>query len=508
MILEFWRGLWKLSLLSALVVFNTLASTFYSKADAQIVPDNTLGNESSVVTPNGNVRGLPATLIEGGATRGVNLFQSFSQFNVGDAQRVYFANPTGIENILTRVTGNSVSNIFGTLGVNGNANLFFLNPNGIVFGQNASLDVAGSFFATTADSFDFGNGLEFSATNPQAAPLLSVSVTPGLQYGANPGNINSVGNLSVGQGLTLTGGNLDLQGQLQASRDLTLQAQDTVNVGTILAPGDSVTIEAGNKITTTGEINTSTNAGKGGDIRLTSGAGGIDTRAGTVTAGSDNGNGGDITLSAIGDIFTGDVKSFVSFGGVGNGGNISITSQNGKIDTNTGIINSSAFGGIFNVPNVGNQLFFSKGGDISLSANNDIKTADIRSFIGNGGIGNGGSITITSQNGKIDTSAGIVNSSSFGILEAPAQGGNIKFTAAKDITTDAVGSYMAGFGTAGNITLKSINESITTNGLLNSIANNGFSRDITLEAKKNITTAGIESFFIVMTILVLRKRET
>ncbi|NJN13118.1 MAG: filamentous hemagglutinin N-terminal domain-containing protein, partial [Richelia sp. RM1_1_1] len=449
MILEFWRGLWKLSLLSALVVFNTLASTFYSKADAQIVPDNTLGNESSVVTPNSNVRGLPATLIEGGATRGVNLFQSFSQFNVGDAQRVYFANPTGIENILTRVTGNSVSNIFGTLGVNGNANLFFLNPNGIVFGQNASLDVAGSFFATTADSFDFGNGLEFSTTNPQAAPLLSVSVTPGLQYGANPGNINSVGNLVVGQDLTLAGGNLDLQGQLQASRDLTLQAQDTVKVGTILSPGALLTIEAGNKITTTAEINTSIDAGKGGDIKLTSGIGGIDTRAGAVIVVSGNGDGGNITLSAIGDIFTSDVKSFVSQGGVGNGGNITITSQNGNIDTSGGIINSSGFG---------SQSTPAKSGDVSLTAHGDITTADVGSYIGNGGIGNGGNVTITSQSGKFSLDNNTINS----VTNSFGKGGDIKITA-ESVSLDNSAALLAealGQGTAGSISVKA-NQSIS-----------------------------------------------
>ncbi|MBW4543105.1 MAG: filamentous hemagglutinin N-terminal domain-containing protein [Symplocastrum torsivum CPER-KK1] len=76
---------------------------------AQITPDATLGAESSVITPNDNVRGFPADLIEGGATRGVNLFHSFSEFNIDDQQRVYFANHEGIENILTRVTGDTLS---------------------------------------------------------------------------------------------------------------------------------------------------------------------------------------------------------------------------------------------------------------------------------------------------------------------------------------------------------------------------------------------------------------
>lgn len=220
----------KLGLVIVLAISGVM-TTLTNSTHAQIVPDRTLGAESTILTPNANVQGLPATLIEGGATRGVNLFQSFLQFNVGDGQRVYFANPTGIENILTRVTGSDPSKIFGTLGVDGRANLFFLNPNGIIFGSNARLDVAGSFLATTANSFVFENGLKFSATNPEAAPLLTVSLRPGLQFGANlSGSIRNTGNLSVGQDLTLVGSNLDLQGQLQAGRDLTLQAQDTVKV--------------------------------------------------------------------------------------------------------------------------------------------------------------------------------------------------------------------------------------------------------------------------------------
>ncbi|HEY9597167.1 MAG TPA: filamentous hemagglutinin N-terminal domain-containing protein, partial [Cyanophyceae cyanobacterium] len=179
---------------------------------AQIVPDNTLGTENSQVTPNANVRGLPAERIDGGAVRGSALFHSFSEFNVNNGQRVYFSNPAGIADIFSRVTGSNVSNILGTLGVDGGANLFLLNPNGILFGPNAQLDIQGSFLATTGSSFKFSDGSEFSATNPQAAPLLSINVTPGVQWGANhPGaTITNRGNLSIGEDLTLAALNLDL----------------------------------------------------------------------------------------------------------------------------------------------------------------------------------------------------------------------------------------------------------------------------------------------------------
>ncbi|NEP53494.1 MAG: filamentous hemagglutinin N-terminal domain-containing protein, partial [Moorea sp. SIO3C2] len=64
----------------------------------QITPDNSLGNERSVVTPNVDVKGALADLIEGGAIRESNLFHSFSDFNVAEFGRVYFANPAGVAN--------------------------------------------------------------------------------------------------------------------------------------------------------------------------------------------------------------------------------------------------------------------------------------------------------------------------------------------------------------------------------------------------------------------------
>ncbi|WP_424097587.1 filamentous hemagglutinin N-terminal domain-containing protein [Moorena producens] len=245
---------------------------------ADIVPDQTLGAEGSVVIPNTTVRGEIADKIEGGATRGANLFHSFQEFNVGELQRVYFANPSGIENILTRVTGGNLSNILGTLGVDGSANLFLLNPNGMVFGPNARLDVAGSFFASDANSLVFGDGVEFSATSPQAPPLLTINITPGLQYGKyDPRTtITNAGNLAAGKDLTLAAGNLDLQGQLDAARNLTLLAEDTVNITDSVAQpfkaysGGSLLIQGNQLITIAAKNHVLSGLFAGSDLRLRS----------------------------------------------------------------------------------------------------------------------------------------------------------------------------------------------------------------------------------------------
>jgi filamentous hemagglutinin family protein len=106
-------------------------------AVAQITPDATLGSENSSITPRVNSENESVDLITGGATRGSSLFHSFLEFNVNHGQRVYFDNPANINNIFSRVTGNNVSHILGTLGVYGNANLYLLNPKGIIFGKDA-----------------------------------------------------------------------------------------------------------------------------------------------------------------------------------------------------------------------------------------------------------------------------------------------------------------------------------------------------------------------------------
>ncbi|MEH2183925.1 two-partner secretion domain-containing protein [Nostoc sp.] len=201
-------------------VLALLSCSALCPAKAQITPDGTLGDKSSVVVPD-NFKGSPIDRINGGVIQGANLFHSFKEFNVGE-KPAYFTNPGGITNILTRVTGSNASNILGTLGVLGPANLFLINPKGIVFGPNARLDMGGSFVASTADSLVFDNGFEFSATNPQA-PLLTVNIPVGLRFRDASGKIinrsqATVDGISIGlqippeKTLALIGGNVDLEG--------------------------------------------------------------------------------------------------------------------------------------------------------------------------------------------------------------------------------------------------------------------------------------------------------
>jgi filamentous hemagglutinin family protein len=219
---------------------------------AQIAPDTTLGSETSIVKPlNSSV-----DQIEGGAIRGANLFHSFQEFNLGEGRGVYFTNPTGIENILSRVTGSEPSQILGKLGVvGGNANLFLINPNGIIFGKQASLDVRGSFLATTANAIQFSDRGFFSASDPNVSPVLTVnpsallfnqlatgtitnnSITPAGQRldSFAPSGFRDLLGLRVpdGRSLLLVGGNVSLDGGGLNALDGRVELAGVAETGTV-----------------------------------------------------------------------------------------------------------------------------------------------------------------------------------------------------------------------------------------------------------------------------------
>ena len=157
---------------------------------AQVTSD---GTANTLVNQSGNNFN-----ILNGINKGNNLFHSFSNFSVptGGSATFDLTNTPNITTIFSRVTGGNVSNIDGliqTLNGNNPVSLFLMNPAGIVFGQNASLNIGGSFVGTTANSIKFADGVEFSATNSGAPPLLTMSVPIGLQMGQNPGAITVQG---------------------------------------------------------------------------------------------------------------------------------------------------------------------------------------------------------------------------------------------------------------------------------------------------------------------------
>ena len=178
-------SLLKISTLAVACLFSSPRAIFAQQlglvAQAQVTPDDTV---NTTVNQNGNI-----SEITGGRTEGGNLFHSFQEFSVPTGNEAAFNNAEAIENIFSRVTGGNISNIDGVIRTNGTANLFLINPAGIIFGENARLDVGGSFIGSSADNILFPNDIDFSASDTQVEPTLTVNAPIGLGFRDNPGEI-------------------------------------------------------------------------------------------------------------------------------------------------------------------------------------------------------------------------------------------------------------------------------------------------------------------------------
>ena len=156
-----------------------------------------------------------------GGTRpdqGPNLFHSFGQFDVGRGDTAHFVGQLGIDNIIGRVTGPEVSRIDGT--VQADASLFLLNPQGILFGPGARLNIHGSFHATTADVLRFADGAEFSTRLSEKSTLTVASPSAFGFLRTNPAGIAiERGQLEVPEGktLSLVGGDMTIVGDSDPS---------------------------------------------------------------------------------------------------------------------------------------------------------------------------------------------------------------------------------------------------------------------------------------------------
>ncbi len=177
---------------------------------SEVTLDGSLGATSAL-------RGPDFQITENMGTRaGSNLFHSFGRFNLNKSQSATFSGSPGINNVIGRVTGGQASTIDGTLRVSiPNANLYLLNPAGVIFGENATLDVPGSFHTSTANYLKLQDGVRFdsgAATTPQ---VLTTAAPEAFGFlGGNPSGIlltgatNSVLEVQQGSTVSLIGGDI------------------------------------------------------------------------------------------------------------------------------------------------------------------------------------------------------------------------------------------------------------------------------------------------------------
>lgn len=148
--------------------------------------------------------------ITGGAIAGTNLFHSFETFSPETAYTLFNLNDSSydnINNIFSRVTGTTATHLNGYLQVTGGnrPSLFLLNPNGVLIGPGAAMDIPGSLFVSTAESLSFADNTTFSASDTTPNPLLTISAPVGLQFGSSAapiavnGRFTGVQNPQTGQ---------------------------------------------------------------------------------------------------------------------------------------------------------------------------------------------------------------------------------------------------------------------------------------------------------------------
>ena len=474
MIAKSWlSGCWDWKIGASVVLVGTLWVD--GSVVAQILPDNTLGAESSVVTPNVDIQGIESDRLDGGATRGANLFHSFEQFNIGTERGAYFSNPAGITNIFSRVTGANGSEILGRLGVLGNANLFLINPQGIVFGSGASLDVQGSFIATTGEAIKLGNEGLFSATQPGTSNLLTVNPSailfntiiaqPIVNRSQAPsafGQLNSDDGspglqVQSDRTLALVGGNVLLEGGRLTAAGGRIELGSVVGVGEVsLTPNGNRFVLGYDSTNKFGNISLSNafvdaSGEGGGDVQVRGArlemAQGSNIWANTLGAE----NGGDILLRAPEVVLNGGSLLTADVFGTGGGGDLTI--DTGRLLVQGGAQVSASTRGE------------GKGGSLQITASESVEVTgssdgQASSSLSANSVGSGDAGNLIIDTGRLLVSnKAQISSSTFG----EGRGGNLQITASDLVevigqsTDSQLGSGLfalsQGSGDAGNLTI-------------------------------------------------------
>ena len=409
--------------------------------------------------------------ITGGTVAGDNLFHSFTRFNVDANTVVTFSDP-GVQNIVARVTGNNASAIDGLLSVTGDANLFLFNPNGVTFGSGASLQIGGSFVASTASGIHFENGV-FSLTDDGAAnSLLTVNVPLGLQIDPGSGDIvvNGMGNnLFINPNLSIV--------DVLSTPDLEVEQRQTLALigGTVILDGANLFAPEGR--IEIGSVNS-------GFVSLTSVSEGFQLGYDGVNSFEDislqNAVAVDVSGPSAGNVGLHGQQISLSEGSVvlsetsgnGNGGLVQVSAESISVDGASSFVPSfippevAAFvvvpSGIF--ASVGTDAS-GDGGQIEITANQLSLTAGAQIAASTFGNGNAGVLTIktetlTAEGGRPAGPSGLFTTVAAGADGGPTgaamgNGGNL------DITTDVLslgsgGQISAGtfgFGDAGSLTV-------------------------------------------------------
>jgi filamentous hemagglutinin family protein len=445
--------------------------------------------------------------INGGDKAGGNLFHSFGKFGVPTGGAANFLNTPDVENIINRVTGGNVSNIDGLIKANGGANLFLINPAGIIFGANARLDIGGSFLGSTADSLLFNDGTEFSAVNATGKPLLTINAPIGLNFRDTPGDIvnqsTANGNgleVQPGKNITLVGGNINVDG------GIIFAPGGGIELGGLAKAGQVKFNENGRLVFPDGVEKSDVSLTKGGAISIFGQGGGflnINARNFELKEGSQlvsaigeetnnlDAVAGDINISATENVSldgkSSSIITFVEENAVGNAGSVNINTKNLSITNGAEIV-----GNISGQGNLG-DININASDKVSIDGVNNESITGITSSVEETGVGNAGNIIINTKNLSIaNNKAGIR-----GFVAGRGNTGDITINASDNIFLDAtrfgIANYVSstGVGNGGGISLNTKNLVLTNDtNIDSSVAGQGNAGDVTINASDRVSLDG------------------
>ncbi len=485
----------KLNVCSVVCAFIAFGS-FSTKVQAQIISDGSL---NTIVNCSGICN------ITGGKTdiTGKNLFHSFSNFSVPILSGANFNNSLTTENIFARVTGTNSSNINGLIQTNGSANLFLLNPNGIIFGPGASLNINGSFVATTANVIQFGNTGNFGVNTGNNVALLTIKPSALLFNQINPQSIQTnLANLQAfpNKSLLLVGGNLDINQSNLRSPNGHIELAAIQGTGIVQFNQNSNNLSL-NPITniTLGNISIKTSSidstQYNNQIPLSSGniqlqGQNITLNQSQIRALTTLGNGGNININASKLMLNN--NSFIGTGtfGISPAGNITINASE-SIEL-IGNNQSGFFDNFLNDPTNINSLLNSINNTILSLSNGSGKVGDIDINTGNLSIKNAATIGgISAGTGPV----GNINVNAKDINIIGAENSDIKFASFGEDIPIAIPNIITGISaiTAGNaqnngdiIINTSEFKGINPGGILNMTLGKGNTGNIIINSLNNI----------------------
>jgi filamentous hemagglutinin family protein len=438
---RFWRVLaWSVGAAVNVLTAGATAQQFTSN----ITADGTLGTR---VMPT-SIPGGTQYDINGGKIAGSNQFHSFTSFGVGTGDVASFNGPAGIENVISRVTGGSLSAIDGTIAstVSG-ANVFLLNPAGAMFGPNAQIDVPGSFHVSTADYVRLGDGGAFFADPGRDSVLTTAPPTAFGFLTTSPGPLTVAGRLQVdsGQTLSLTSGDITVVGGELVAPGGRIRAISNASAGEVALDGNPDGFDAGGHMRFDQGALLDTRGDSGGTIQIRAG------RLEMVGAVLDADNLGN-TLPARGiDVVV--EGEMVVDGGSRVAADVFAGGAGGNIAVRAGSLEVANFSEIRTITDGGSS---GAGGDISLAVADRVVMRDggnVRAVTLNNAAG--GDVTVNTPQLEVRDRGYVATVTGFG----NGEGGDIRI-ATTDATLSAtktpgfltgVVSQTAGAGTGGDI---------------------------------------------------------